>query len=383
MTQNEIFQAMREDYGELYDAIYNLDGLKSYRLSRFFPMKGVEYDNAPIKLMIVGRSSNGWTTFDFANKSKQDFIETAINEITDTRTYPPYTGVIKYNGEVIARTRCVDRDPGEQKKDVEEFIEGLKCTNLEYCECTESARNNNAGFSSWLYPDGQSRTAIIRYKEKIDKEQRAVIELSDVSDGIDHCKVGVLRQELETTEFEYYRYTISNAKILGATRETLRKMFDLKGRVLGDKLWFENIVWTNCCPVSPPDEGNAKAGNAENELKKEQLDAAKALLKDQLDYFKPDYVIIATDIEGWFDKFAGIFEENTWYASEDKKYEINSGDKSICKKAVVRASTIYIGDGFESKIVVTIRPDRRDINQPTYQDFAQQVVDAFKIANVK
>lgn len=73
----QITQRMSELYKELFESIpLNLD---KKELSRFFAMKGNNYDSALPKIMIVGRSTNGWTEIN--EETSEDFALAAGNEM--------------------------------------------------------------------------------------------------------------------------------------------------------------------------------------------------------------------------------------------------------------------------------------------------------------
>ena len=79
----QITQRMSELYKELFESIpFNLD---KKELSRFFPMKGNNYGSALPKIMIVGRSPNGWTEIN--EETSEDFVLAAGNEMLSDKGF--------------------------------------------------------------------------------------------------------------------------------------------------------------------------------------------------------------------------------------------------------------------------------------------------------
>ena len=66
-----------ESYQKLYKIVK--DKFPKKQFSRFFPMVGNSYDDANIKLMLVGRSPNGWT--ELKETSAEDFALSAASEM--------------------------------------------------------------------------------------------------------------------------------------------------------------------------------------------------------------------------------------------------------------------------------------------------------------
>ena len=76
-----------ENYQRLYQVIK--EKFPNKQFSRFFPMVGNSYDDAKIKLMLVGRSPNGWTELketsakDDSSKVEKSDASSAENSFDD------------------------------------------------------------------------------------------------------------------------------------------------------------------------------------------------------------------------------------------------------------------------------------------------------------
>ena len=57
-NNRELNEMIFQNYGELYDALLNY--LKENCLITHFPIQGDRYDEQSNKLLLVGRSLNGW-----------------------------------------------------------------------------------------------------------------------------------------------------------------------------------------------------------------------------------------------------------------------------------------------------------------------------------
>jgi len=223
--------AYRELYSRVRETVANKDNKLPSILSSFFPMKGTGFNNAGIRLMVVGRSTNGWKRFDFTQKTEEDFV----NEV-------------------------------------------------------KSAITSDNGFSQWLYPNGQAKECIIRTV----KDRKRVVDVTeDVYTNLQD--VAVFKQNLKKVGLEMYQWHIS--QFFYSTRNALESLCRANRISLDNgKAWFENIVWTNICPISPVDEGDANAGNATGLLKEIQLSMCGKLLTEQIHYFKPTNILFFT---GW------------------------------------------------------------------------------------
>ena len=73
-------QAMSRLYGELYDLIS--EDIQKTELSKFFPIKGVNYKKSSPKIMIVGRCVNGWGGFE-NGETQEAFVSSAADSIVN------------------------------------------------------------------------------------------------------------------------------------------------------------------------------------------------------------------------------------------------------------------------------------------------------------
>jgi len=66
---------------ELYKQLYELlpDSLDKSTLSAYFPAKGSEYGKSDIRIMLVGRCTNGW--YGLTSRSADEFVTSASNSI--------------------------------------------------------------------------------------------------------------------------------------------------------------------------------------------------------------------------------------------------------------------------------------------------------------
>lgn len=96
-------------------------------------------------------------------------------------------------------------------------------------------------------------------------------------------------------------------------RDINKELFWRNGRTIFEFLmdgkafwppWFENLAWTNLFPLASCDRETV------TEFQKEfQLDVAKKLLLQQLDFFAPTHVVFMTGWDGWFSRFSDCFPE--------------------------------------------------------------------------
>ena len=89
MSQEEMLKKVEQDYGDLFDAVNADESQSKKKLSSFYPMKGKEYDNSEIRLMLIGRSPNGWDIDnDFSDNGKKDeFVKKAIKAVKSEDGY--------------------------------------------------------------------------------------------------------------------------------------------------------------------------------------------------------------------------------------------------------------------------------------------------------
>lgn len=69
--------------------------------------------------------------------------------------------------------------------------------------------------------------------------------------------------------------------------------------------WTSHIAWSNLYKVSPIGEGNPN-----EQMKKEQLDVCKQILKMEIEILSPKFVVIPTG-EDWYSKFIKYLNNNT------------------------------------------------------------------------
>ena len=148
------------------------------------------------------------------------------------------------------------------------------------------------------------------------------------------------------------RYNINKSSFFRCTKQILHKMKPITA--MQDR-WFEHMVWSNLYTVAPPD-----TGNAEGKLQDVQLEVSKTLLKQQIKHYAPTHILFMTDWDYWFDRFADIFP--------DVKRIGNS----------VTDNVVGYGTYENTKIVVSVRPDRTRPNRPDEEKFVEDVVSRFK-----
>lgn len=235
-----------ENYEKLYEVVK--ETFPSKQFSRFFPMVGNSYDDANIRLMLVGRSPNGWTE---------------LNEIS-----------------------------------AEEFAMAAAREMLSF------------GFE-WLENNG---TATKPYTDE---------------NGIEKV------------------YNINKSSFFRCTRKIINRL--IPERASWER-WFENIIWTNLYTIAP-----LHRGNAEGKLQDVQIDISKKLLVQHIDFYKPTHIIFVTDWDWWFERFADDFP-NVYKIGDSKNDNV-----------------IGCGKFKNSRVVVTVRPDRTKPNKPNEEEFANDV----------
>ena len=266
-----------DTYEELYGIIKQ--HFPNTKLSRFFPLQGeyynefsqlatltpcedktlsdeefvAKYMETAVRLMLIGRSVNGWTTL--TEETSIKFAQNAVN----TMTQPGFSWL----------------------------------------------RNDGQGVDTYTRPDGTEA-----------------------------------------------RYNINKSSFFRCTKRILNAMKPIT--TIQDR-WFEHMVWSNLYTVAPPD-----TGNAEGKLQDVQLEISKRLLIQQIKHYAPTHMLFMTDWEYWFERFADIFP--------NVKKVGNS----------VTDSVVGYGTYGNTKIVVSVRPDRTRPNRPNEEKFAADVVRFFK-----
>lgn len=148
------------------------------------------------------------------------------------------------------------------------------------------------------------------------------------------------------------RYNINKSSFFRCTKRILNKMKPITNV---QERWFEHMVWSNLYTVAPPDTGNAKG-----KLQDIQLEVSKTLLKQQIRHYTPTHILFITDWDYWFERFADIFPNVK-----------RIGDS-------VTDNVVGYGIYENTKIVVSVRPDRTRPNRPNEEKFVEDVVNFFK-----
>lgn len=131
-----------ENYEKLYRTVK--DKFPVEQFSRFFPMVGNSYDDANIKIMLIGRSPNGWTELNEA--SAEEFAMSAASEMlsfgfkwlgNDGKATEPYideNGIKKvYNINKSSFFRCtrnIVKKLIPERASWERWFENIVWTNL-------------------------------------------------------------------------------------------------------------------------------------------------------------------------------------------------------------------------------------------------------------
>ncbi|MDO4953068.1 MAG: hypothetical protein Q4E34_04500 [Synergistaceae bacterium] len=298
--------AYRKLYAQVNGSVSNRNNELPSSLSAFFPMKGTQYDKSDVKLMVIGRSTNGWSLFDFTKQSEDDFVKKANEAITDNKGFSNWLdedgkqkgGIIRRIGDKKKKVVEISANTYATLKDSPAFE--LKRVGLEICQCKKTKDRVVRRIS-----DGKEVAAI-------PKDSHVNLE--------DFQTFRTLNANLKQIGLEFYRWRISG--FFYATRRILRKLYSDNGLDLQDKGWIENILWSNVCPISPEDEGDAAAGNATGELKRCQVSVCGELLAEQMQYYKPTHVLFFT---GWeqgdepaFNDVRAVFQEVSQCEGDDR-----------------------------------------------------------------
>lgn len=141
-------------------------------------------------------------------------------------------------------------------------------------------------------------------------------------------------------------YSLTRAQIWSYTKSIWDSLYGRETK--WDERWFENIVWSNIYKIAPHN-----GDNPSDALQQKELEACKELLKQEIEYFKPTHIFLATAREYWFKRFEDIFE-----CVEEKGTNISRGkDKN---EDYVEAVGKYIyEDGSCANVVVACRPEGR------------------------
>lgn len=131
---------------ENYQKLYKMtkDNFPNEEFSRFFPMVGNSYDDADVKLMLVGRSPNGWTELkettaeDFSMSAASEMLSFGFNWLGNdgkaTKSYKDENGVEKvYNINKSSFFRCTRKIVNKllpKRASWERWFENIIWTNL-------------------------------------------------------------------------------------------------------------------------------------------------------------------------------------------------------------------------------------------------------------
>ena len=269
---------LRDAYCELFTSVR--DNYPDAKLSRFFPLQGEYYDDATQ----LSRTTP-FDNLDFANvKENEKYLEPAVKLMVVGRSVNGWTNLSESSAKNFSMAATLEL-------------------------------MSDKGFS-WLRNDGQGKDTYIRE-----------------DDGME-C-----------------RYNINKSAFFRAIRNILR---ELKPVSRYQDRWFENIVWNNLYPIAP-----TSSGNAEGKLQNVQLEICKKLLVQQIDFYKPTHILFITDWDYWFERFSDIFPNVT-----------KTGNTQT-------DNVVGYGKHQNSKVVVSIRPDRTKPNKPNEELFAQDIVAYF------
>lgn len=141
-------------------------------------------------------------------------------------------------------------------------------------------------------------------------------------------------------------YSLTRAQIWSYTKSIWDSLYGRETKL--DERWFENIVWSNIYKIAPHN-----GDNPSDELQQKELEACKELLKQEIEYFKPTHIFLATAREYWFERFEDIFE----YV-EEKGTNISRGNNKNEDYVEAIAKYIY-EDGSSANVVVACRPEGR------------------------
>ena len=141
-------------------------------------------------------------------------------------------------------------------------------------------------------------------------------------------------------------YSLTRAQIWSYTKSIWDSLYGRETKL--DERWFENIVWSNIYKIAPHN-----GDNPSDELQQKELEACKELLKQEIEYFKPTHIFLATARGYWFERFEDIFE----YV-EEKGTNISRGNNKNEDYVEAIAKYIY-EDGSSANVVVACRPEGR------------------------
>ena len=274
----QISSEFKKLYSELFTAVKS--SFPDIELSKFFPIQGITYDET----LQLSKTTPFDSTVLEDPKEKEKYLEPAVRLMVFGRSPNGWTEL--------------------SEKDAKSFS-----------RAASSALTSYDGFS-WLTNEGRG---VDTYIDKNKKE----------------C-----------------RYNINKSAFFRTIRRITNELKPISNY---QPRWFENIVWSNLYTVSPKD-----SGNAEGKLQDIQLEISKKIIVEQIKFYKPTHILFITDWDYWFERFSDIFPEVE-----------KTGDSQI-------DNVVGHGKYNNTKIVVTIRPDRTKPNKPNEEKFALDVVNCFK-----
>ncbi len=119
-----------------------------------------------------------------------------------------------------------------------------------------------------------------------------------------------------------------------------------------DNAWHQKIVWSNLYKISPKDGGNPN----EKQIRAQE-DICAEILKLEIEYYQPQYILFITD--NWYlDLFTTICGE--------------------CKSSEEQCSIVAENIYKNAKVIVCKRPDKRNVGNNYVKTMAQQIYDAFE-----
>lgn len=110
-----------------------------------------------------------------------------------------------------------------------------------------------------------------------------------------------------------------------------------------DEKWVDDIAWSNLYKVVPATEGNPS-----DEMCRKQGKICQQILKEEINSFRPDYIVLITGFEDWFRNDDPDFDFSSIF-NDVKKI---TGQKIVSGKA-----TFNYNDGSQAKVLITERPE--------------------------
>lgn len=200
---------------------------------------------------------------------------------------------------------------------------------------------------------GRSVNGWTEISEKTSEEFSIAAAYTILEEGFDWLRDDGKGKETYIRDYDQKecRYNINQSSFFRCTRKILNRLNPI---TVIDQRWFDYIVWSNLYTIAPPYKGNA-----EGKLQDVQVETSKKLLQKQIELYKPTHILFITDWDWWFERFTDVFP--------------------MVKKVGDSTMDNVVGKGIygNSKVVVTVRPDRTRPNRPNEEMFVNDVVKCF------